>query len=159
MRKMTFTNRGNFLCIYYTGLKTYTQQEFVSSFYLVEYAPCWKCILQIKLIQFGYFIPLHSRDIFLWESWSWFQRIGVWRFFTLCVCYLGSGVSDSLSPRGLWPPRLLFPWDFPGKNTGVGCCAFLWGLSQLRDRTCISLRLLQWQAGSLSLAPPGKPNR
>ena len=64
MRKMTFTNRGNFLCIYYTGLKTYTQQEFVSSFYLVEYAPCWKCILQIKLIQFGYFIPLHSRDIF-----------------------------------------------------------------------------------------------
>ena len=26
-----------------------------------------------------------------------------------------------LWPRGLWPTRLLCPWDFPGKNTGVGC--------------------------------------
>ena len=29
--------------------------------------------------------------------------------------------SDSLRPRGLWPTRLLGPWDFPGMNTGVGC--------------------------------------
>ena len=32
-----------------------------------------------------------------------------------------SVVSDSLRPHGLWPPRLLCPWDSPGKNTGVGC--------------------------------------
>ena len=32
-----------------------------------------------------------------------------------------SVVSDSLRPRGLWPTRLFHPWDFPGKNTGVGC--------------------------------------
>ena len=104
MRKMTFTNRGNFLCIYYTGLKTFTQQEFVSSFYFVEYAPCWKCVLQIKLIQLGYFIPLHSRDIFLWESWSWFQPLCVLRFFMLCVCYTVSGVSDSATPWTVAPP-------------------------------------------------------
>ena len=30
-------------------------------------------------------------------------------------------VSDSLWPRGLQPTRLLHPWDFPGKSTGVGC--------------------------------------
>ena len=30
-------------------------------------------------------------------------------------------VSDSLQPHGLQPTRLLCPWDFPGKNTGVGC--------------------------------------
>ena len=30
-------------------------------------------------------------------------------------------VSDSLQPHGLQPTRLLHPWDFPGKNTGVGC--------------------------------------
>ena len=24
-------------------------------------------------------------------------------------------------PCGLWPARLLCPWDFPGQNTGVGC--------------------------------------
>ena len=26
-----------------------------------------------------------------------------------------------------WPARLLCPWDSPGKNTGVGLCALLWG--------------------------------
>ena len=29
--------------------------------------------------------------------------------------------SDSLRPFGLSPARLLCPWDFSGKNTGVGC--------------------------------------
>ena len=31
-----------------------------------------------------------------------------------------SVVSDSV-PHGLQPTRLLCPWNFPGKNTGVGC--------------------------------------
>ena len=30
-------------------------------------------------------------------------------------------VSDSLRPHGLQPARLLCPWNFPGKNTGVSC--------------------------------------
>ena len=30
-------------------------------------------------------------------------------------------VSDPQQPRGLQPSRLLCPWDFPGKSTGVGC--------------------------------------
>jgi len=37
-------------------------------------------------------------------------------------------VSDSLSPYGLWPIRLLCPWYSPGKNTGVGCPALLQGM-------------------------------
>ena len=32
-----------------------------------------------------------------------------------------SVVSNSLWPHGLQPTRLLHPWDFPGKSTGVGC--------------------------------------
>ena len=32
-----------------------------------------------------------------------------------------SVVSDSLRPHGLWPTRFLCPWDFPSKDTGVGC--------------------------------------
>ena len=32
-----------------------------------------------------------------------------------------SVVLDSLWPHGLWPTRLLRPWDSSGKNTGVGC--------------------------------------
>ena len=29
-------------------------------------------------------------------------------------------MSDSWRPHGLWPTRLLCPWDFSGKSTGVG---------------------------------------
>ena len=38
-----------------------------------------------------------------------------------------SVMSDSLRPHGLQPFRLLCPWDFPGKNTGVGCHFLLQG--------------------------------
>ena len=30
-------------------------------------------------------------------------------------------VPNPLRPHGLWPTRLLCPWDYSGKNTGVGC--------------------------------------
>ena len=36
-----------------------------------------------------------------------------------------SVVSGSSQPHGLQPTRLPYPWDSPGKNTGVGChCLF-----------------------------------
>ena len=41
--------------------------------------------------------------------------------YLMCGCVHHSFVSTSLWSCGLWPPRLLCPWDFPGKNTGVGC--------------------------------------
>ena len=44
-----------------------------------------------------------------------------------------SVVSDSQRPRGLQPTRLLHPWDFPGKSTGVGCHCLLW-------RICLQCR-------------------
>ena len=34
-------------------------------------------------------------------------------------------VSDPQRPHGLQPSRLLCPWDFPGKSTGVGCHCLL----------------------------------
>ena len=48
----------------------------------------------------------------------------------VCVytCMLYSVMSDSLWPHRLWPTRLLCPWDFPGKNTGVGCHFLLQGI-------------------------------
>ena len=36
-----------------------------------------------------------------------------------------SAVSNSSRPHGLQPTRLLRPWDFPGKSTGVGCHCLL----------------------------------
>ena len=45
------------------------------------------------------------------EKWKWSRSV----------------VSDSVSvpPHGLQPTRLLRPWDFPGKSTGVGCHCLL----------------------------------
>ena len=37
-----------------------------------------------------------------------------------------SVMSDTSWPHGLKPTRLLCPWDFPGKSTGVGCHCLLW---------------------------------
>ena len=42
------------------------------------------------------------------EKWKWSRSV----------------VSDSQLPHGLQPTRLLCPWDFPGKSTGVGAIAF-----------------------------------
>ena len=41
-----------------------------------------------------------------------------------------SVMSDSLRPHGLYPTRLLHPWDSPRKNTGVGCHLLLQGIFQ-----------------------------
>ena len=43
--------------------------------------------------------PMHES-----EKWKWSRSV----------------VSDSSRPHGLQPTRLLHPWNFPGKSTGVG---------------------------------------
>ena len=74
----------------------------------------------------------------------------LWPLLLLFSC---SVASDSLRPYGLWPTRLLCPWDFPGKSTGAGC-HFLQGSSQPRDWTCISCIA----GGFFTTEPPGKPS-
>ena len=39
-----------------------------------------------------------------------------------------SVMPDSLRPHGLQPSRLFCPWDFPGKDIGVGCHFLLQGI-------------------------------
>ena len=43
------------------------------------------------------------------EKWKWSRSV----------------MSDSSRSHGLQPTRLLCPWDFPGKSTGVGCHCLL----------------------------------
>ena len=45
--------------------------------------------------------------------------------FTEALLFSQEIRSNSLWPHGLWHPRLLCPWDFPGKNTGVGSHSLL----------------------------------
>ena len=49
-------------------------------------------------------------------------------------------------PNGLLPIRLICPWDFPGKNTGVGCHFLLQGIFPTKGWNNY---LLHWQAVSL----------
>ena len=51
--------------------------------------------------------------------------------------------------------KLLFPWNFPGKNTGVGCHVLLWGIFPTHGLNWCLLHLLYWQAGSLPLCHLG----
>ena len=64
-------------------------------------------------------------------------------------------MSDSLWTHGLYPARLLCPWDSPGKNTGVGCHFLLQGIFLTQE---LNPSLLHWQVGSSPLAPPRKPH-
>ena len=42
----------------------------------------------------------------------------------------------------LWPARLLYPWVFSGKNTGVGCYALLQRIFLTQGLNLSLLRLL-----------------
>ena len=58
--------------------------------------------------------------------------------------------------HGLWPTRLLCPWDSPGKNTGVGCHFLLQRIFPTQEWNPYLLRLLHWQADSSTAEPPRK---
>ena len=57
-------------------------------------------------------------------------------------------------PQGLWPARLLCPWDFLGKHTGVGCHFLLQGIFLTQG---LNLGLLQWPHLPLSHLGSYKP--
>ena len=61
-------------------------------------------------------------------------------------------MSDSVRPYGLYPIRLLCPWDSPGKNTNMSCHALLQTIFLTQGSNLRLLRLLRWQVGSLPLA-------
>ena len=88
--------------------------------------------------------PLWSEEIELeawggWPSWKFRAEFGkgqsyAWQVFHrgaqgspifagywLRTCSVASVVSDSLQSPGPQASRLLCPWSFSGKNTGVGC--------------------------------------
>ena len=61
-------------------------------------------------------------------------------------------MSNSLQLHGLQPTRLLFPWDFPGKNTRVSSRFLLQGIFPTQGW---NLHLLHWQTGGLHMSHLG----
>ena len=82
------------------------------------------------------------------------RQVTFYNLLTLLLLLVASVVSDSTWPYGLWPARLLCPWDSPNKSTKVGCHALPpRGSSPPRDWTqlsCIAGRFF-------TTGPPGKP--
>ena len=52
----------------------------------------------------------------------------------------------------------LCPWNFPGKNTRVGCRFLIQGIFETQGSNLCLLRLLPWQADSLPLHHLGSEN-
>ena len=59
-------------------------------------------------------------------------------------------MSDSSRPHGLQPTRLLHPWDFPGKSTGVGCHCLLRSAKVLSSK----MKAMVYGAGETHKKPP-----
>ena len=96
-----------------------------------------------------------------WENQEGKPRWPLWDPYLYCIseCSLGS---DSLQPHGLYPSRLLCPWDFPGRKTGMGFpCHFLlqelFWTQGLNPPT--SLVSPARAGGFFTTVPPGKLDR
>ena len=105
-----------------------------------------------------------GKNFFIWNLWIFFKGSinSLYTFVTkhifmaresssvfirlsseLLLLFGSSVVSDSLRPHGMQPARLLCPWDFPGKSTGVGSHFLLQGIFPTQGW---NPHLLHWQA-------------
>ena len=88
----------------------------------------------------------------LWGIHLFHFFFGLFLVLLMCVCSVM--FNSFVTP---WTARLLWPWDFSDKNTGVNCHFFLPGIFLTQGWNPSLLCLQHWQTGSLPLAPPGKP--
>ena len=70
-------------------------------------------------------------------------------FISRKLLFSCSVVSDCLQPHGLYPARLLCPWNFPCENTGVGCHFLLQWIFLTQRSSPHLLHFLHWHVDSL----------
>ena len=107
----------------------------------------------------SYSLPPNSLFILIFPKWKnskWPLFLCKYPCICVCVCVLVSQLCPTLWHHGLWPARLLCPWNSPGKNTGVGGHSLLQGDL---PNPGINPRSPALQAGSLPSEPPGKPRK
>ena len=84
-----------------------------------------------------------------------------WNFLLhgACVCmYVHHSVmSNLLQTIDCSLPGFFLHWNFPGKNTGVGCHLLLQEIFPIQGLNPCLQCLLHWQMDSLSLEQPGEP--
>ena len=73
-------------------------------------------------------------------------------------CVSRSVLSESLQPHGLQPASLLYPWNSPGKNTGVGTHFLLQGIfpTQRSNPGLLHCRQIVYQRATREARRPDK---
>ena len=84
-------------------------------------------------------------ELLPWLSWIYTIKNNI-------VSVSRSVTSDSLQPHGLY--RLFYPWDSPGKNTGVGFHSLLQGIFLIQG---LNRSLLHYRQILYHLSQPGSP--
>ena len=74
------------------------------------------------------------------------------------VCSINQSCPTLCDLRGLQPARLLCPWSFPGKNTGVGCHFLFQGIFPTQGSNLHLLGLLHYRWIFYQLSHRGRPN-
>ena len=102
----------------------------------------WKMSVQIFYLFFNQIVVLLLVGFFC--EVVWFLDV-----FCIMLTLSCSVMSNFLWTHELQPARLLCPWNFPGKNTGVGCHFLLQGLFLTHRSNLHFLHLMHWQVNSL----------
>ena len=106
-------------------------------------APCHFCVTSVSCLTFPVLQCPVNQFFVLNRDLKYF----------VCV-YACSVMSNSLWPHGRQLARLLCPWDFPGKNTRVGCHFLLQGIFPTEGTELSSPAL---PGGFFITVTPGKP--
>ena len=107
---------------------------------------------ETRLLLWSYSFP----KIHIWPKMFTFQFLDSVVFISFTL-YGGKLYLTLCNPMDCSLPRLLCPWNFQDKNTGVGCHFLLQGIFPIQGSNPCFLCFRHWQADSLPLAPPGKP--
>ena len=108
------------------------------------------------------YIPWISLDI--WHLCVYFY-IGIGVCVCVCVCVRARARARARMLSRVWlfatswtvARQVPCPWDFPGRNIGVGCPFFLQGIFPTQRSNLCLLHLLHWQVDSFPLCHLGSP--
>ena len=116
--------------------------------------PIWVAFAWKLYLTWGISKLIHMliRSIKLWFNWIIKEVI-----FDPCMC--AQTCLTLCNFMDCNPPDFLHPWNFPGKNTGVGCHFLLQRIFPLTLGWDLHhLHLLKWQVDSLPLHHVGSPD-
>ena len=168
-----------FLCNYHIIIS----QMSINYFSIISHSECLNVNLCLNLLPL-----LNDGSLYISVSTGaleWTHRLSYWKLVIWHINKLHSPLTELELEANSYNPRLFQwtmhakllqlcptlcdtvdytahqvprPWDFPGKNTGLGCHFLLQGTFPTQGLNSHLLSLLHWQVDSLPLAQPGNPS-